>query len=63
MEIRKPTSWAHKAKHGRDSTLIVQDLCSKIDPTSTGDNLPITHQIVIDCDQIKESRTHLQEHK
>ena len=46
-----------------DSSIIAQDQCSKIDPTSTGDNLPITHRIEIDRDQIKEFKIHLQEHK
>ena len=52
MKIETPTSWAHKAKLERDSTQIVQDLYSETG--LIGDNLHITHQIVINHDQIQE---------
>ena len=58
MKIRKPISWAHKAKHRKDSALIIQDLCIEIDTTSTGDNILIIHQIVIDHDQIQDHKTY-----
>ena len=63
LKTNKSILWVYRVKPGKGLILIDQGLCIGIDQISTGDNLLIIIQIVIDRNQTQECKAPIKEHK